>query len=93
MVIVNLTDLGPVPHCWATREELAEIYAAAEAIMADTAEADLDAILDSWTTTLTWRSLEAQPVDEAWYTRALLVVALRGIRGESPPKFHWINDV
>jgi hypothetical protein len=40
---------------------------------------------------LTWRSLEAQPVDDAWYSRALLLTCLRGLRGEIAPNFYYFS--
>lgn len=92
MVIVNLTELGPVAPRWVNRAELATTLEAAEEIMADVPAAELAAILTEWELGLTWRSLEATPVDDAWYHRALLVTCLRGLRGEIQPSFYWITD-
>jgi hypothetical protein len=91
MVIVNLTQIGPVPHRFVTQEELAIIREAAEEIIGDTPETELDEILAEWETGLTWRSLEAQPVDDAWYSRALLLTCLRGLRGEIAPNFYYFS--
>ena len=93
MVIVNLQQIGPVPHRFVSREELATILEAAEEIIRDTPWDELTPILGDWETGLTWRSLEAQPVDEAWYTRALLLTCLRGLRGEMAPQFYWLNKL
>jgi hypothetical protein len=93
MVVVNLQQIGPVPHRSVSREELAAVLEAAEEIQADTPWAELTPILADWETGLTWRSLEAQPVDEAWYTRALLLTCLRGLRGEMAPQFYWLNKL
>lgn len=91
MVVVNLQQIGPVPHRFVSREDLACVLEAAEAIQADTPWAELTQILSEWETGLTWRSLEPTPVDEAWYTRALLVLCLRGLRGEMAPDFYYLG--
>ena len=85
--MIDFAQIGPVPPYLSSHADLLEVLSAAEQIMATTAESDLDDILDSWETGLTWRSLAAEPVDSAWYVRALLVICLRGLRGESAPKF------
>lgn len=89
MVVVNLQHVGPVPHRFVVKEELGIVLEAAEQILADTPESELDEILAEWETGLTWRALEAAPVDDAWYHRALLVTCLRGLRGEIQPQFYW----
>jgi hypothetical protein len=86
MFMINLCDLGPVPPFLATPADLQHIYAAAEEIYSTTGDEELGRILDSWEQGLTWRSLDAEPVGDAWYCRALLVTCLRGLRGESAPK-------
>jgi hypothetical protein len=86
MFVINLTDIGPVAPFLATPADLQHIHAAAEEIYATTGEEELTQVLDSWETGLTWRSLDGTTVDDAWYCRALLVVCLRGLRGESAPK-------
>ena len=91
MVVVNLQQIGPVAPRFVSRAELAVIHESATEIIADTPESDLDEILNEWETGLTWRSLEARPVDDAWYTRALLVICLRGLRGEISPQFYWLS--
>lgn len=93
MVVVNLNQIGPVPHRFVSREDLAAILQACEEIMADTPEGELAQILCDWETGLTWRALEAAPVDDAWYCRALLVLCLRGLRGEMRPQFYWFSDL
>ena len=91
MVVVNLQQIGPVPHRFVTQAELATVLESAEEIIADTPESDLDEILAEWETGLAWRSLEAQPVDDAWYSRALLLTCLRGLRGEIAPQFYYFS--
>jgi hypothetical protein len=53
MVVVNLQQIGPVPHRMVATEDLATILAAAEEIITDTAEAELTQILADWETGLT----------------------------------------
>lgn len=91
MVVVNLQQIGPVPHRFVTRDELQVIHEAAAEIIADTPESELDEILCDWETGLTWRALERTPVDEAWYHRALLLTCLRGLRGEIAPQFYYFG--
>ena len=91
MVVVNLQQIGPVPHRMVATEDLVTILAAAEEIYTDTAEEELTQILADWETGLTWRSLETAPVEDAWYTRALLVTCLRGLRGETAPVFYYLG--
>jgi len=91
MVVVNLQQIGPVPHRFVSGAELATVLEAAEEIIQDTPWDELATILCEWETGLTWRSLEPAPVDEAWYTRALLVLCLRGLRGEMAPDFYYLG--
>lgn len=85
--MIDFAQIGPVPPYLSSHADLREVLTAAEQIMATTTESDLDEILDQWEMGLTWRSLEAEPVDSAWYVRALLVTCLRGLRGETAPKY------
>ena len=91
MVVVNLQQIGPVPHRFVGREELGSILQAAEEIMQDTPWDELTPILAEWEIGLTWRSLESRAVDEAWYIRALLLTCLRGLRGEMAPDFYYLG--
>ena len=90
MIVVNLQQIGPVPHKFCEPEELAVVYTIAQEIMADTPDDVLTEILTEWETALTWRSFEAEPVGEEWYYRALLLTCCRGLRGEMRPVFYSI---
>ena len=90
MIVVNLQQIGPVPHKFCSPEELAVVLAVAEEIMADTDPDTLRDILVEWETALTWDSLTGRPVTEEWYYRALLVTCCRGLRGEITPQFYTI---
>lgn len=91
MIVVNLQQIGPVPHKFCSREELAVVLSTAEEIMADTDAEVLEEILAEWETALTWASLEPGGVTEEWYYRALLVTCCRGLRGEMTPQFYTID--
>jgi hypothetical protein len=90
MIVVNLQQIGPVPHKFCEPAELAVVLATAEEILADTEPDILAEILAEWETALTWASLEPAPVSEEWYYRALLLTCCRGLRGEMTPQFYTI---
>jgi hypothetical protein len=90
MIVVNLQQLGLVPHKTCSPEELAVVYDIAQDIMATTETDVLAEILIEWETALIWRSLEAGPVGEEWYYRALLLTCIRGLQGEIAPDFYTI---
>ena len=90
MIVVNLQQIGFVPHRFCNTEELAVVLQIAEDIMATTDQDQLDQILMEWETALIWRSLETAPVDDEWYYRALLLTCCRGLRGEMAPDFYTI---
>ena len=91
MIVVNLQQIGPVPHKFCSREELAVVLATAEEIQRDTDPDTLTEILVEWETALTWDSIAAGAVGEEWYYRALLVTCLRGLRGEMRPEFYTVT--
>jgi hypothetical protein len=90
MIVVNLQQLGPVPHRFCSAEELACVLETAEEILSGTATDTMTEILTEWETALTWDSISAEPVTEEWYYRALLVTCIRGLRGEMRPNFYTI---
>lgn len=90
MIVVNLQQIGPVPPKFCEPEELAVVLGVAEEIMADTEYDVLTQILAEWETALCWASMDAEPVNEEWYYRALLVTCIRGLRGEMRPVFYTI---
>jgi hypothetical protein len=90
MIVVNLQQIGFVPHKFCDAEELAVVLHIAEEIMAATDADRLNEILIEWETALIWRSLDLAPVDDEWYYRALLLTCCRGLRGEIAPVFYTI---
>jgi hypothetical protein len=90
MIVVNLQQLGPVPHRFCSAEELRCVMETAEEIMDQTETDVMTEILADWETALTWDSLTHKPVTEEWYYRALLVTCIRGLRGEMRPNFYTI---
>ena len=59
MIVINLQQIGFVPHRFCEPAELTVVLQIAEEIMADTEPDQLDQILTEWETALIWRSLEA----------------------------------
>jgi hypothetical protein len=90
MVIVNLQQIGLVPHRFCSSEELAAVLTTAEEIMAATETDVLAEILVEWETALIWRSLDREPVNDEWYYRALLLTCIRGLQGDIRPDFYTI---
>jgi len=91
MIVVNLQQIGPVPHRVVDTEVLRDVLATALEIEADTDYDTLTEILAEWETALAWRSFESEPVDDSWYLRALLLTCLRGLRGEMRPQIYTIR--
>ena len=91
MIVVNLQQIGPVPHKFCSVEELGCVLETGEEIMATTPADVLEEILIEWETALTWDSITAGAVSEEWYYRALLVTCIRGLRGEMRPHFWTVT--
>lgn len=91
MIVVNLQQIGPVPHRFCSLGELTAVLDTAQQIIHETDYTVLTEILMEWETALTWDSLDPQPVGEEWYYRALLVTCCRGLRGEMRPQFYTID--
>lgn len=90
MIVVNLQQIGPVPHKFCSTEELGCVLETAEEIIATTPPDVLEEILVEWETALTWDSITAGAVSEEWYYRALLLTCIRGLRGEMRPVFYTL---
>jgi len=90
MIVVNLQQIGPCMPRFCEPAELAVVLAVAEEIMSDTEYDVLTQILNEWEAALCWASMDAEPVTEEWYYRALLVTCIRGLRGEMRPVFYTI---
>ena len=90
MIVVNLQQIGPVPHRFCSAEELACVLETSQEIMATTPPDVLEEILAEWEIGLTWDSISTEPVSEEWYYRALLVTCIRGLRGEMRPVFYTL---
>ena len=91
VIIVNLQQIGPVPHRFCSREELAVVLETAEEIMATTDTETLTEILEEWEIALCWTSLEPGTLTDEWYYRALLLTCIRGLRGEMRPVFYTVT--
>lgn len=91
MIVVNLQQIGPVPHKFFSRQELREVLEVACNVMNDTDREVMDQILTEWEIALTWVALDDVPITDEWYYRALLVTCIRGLRGEMMPQFYTIT--
>jgi len=90
MVIVNFQDLGPVLPYAPSRQELHEVLSGCHDLLQEYTWRELDAVIGDWELALTWASLDDH-VNSEWYSRALVCVCLRGLRGEILPKFTVIS--
>ena len=92
MVIIGFasiaTDIAPRMF---SSFELGLILRGAEQCLEDYSTEAVDAMLVDWETTLLWSLLHGEPQTAEWYMRALLIVCMRGLRGEIRPDFTWIN--
>jgi len=92
MVIVNFTSLAAtIPPGLFDRQELQDILAVAEALIANHTADFIEAAIVDWEIALLWTVQREEPRDQAWYQRALLLICLRGLRGEIRPDFTWIS--
>lgn len=83
MLFIDLTDIAPVPPYLTSGDDLAQVLAAAEDILATTPAQDLREIMADWHMALSWT---ANAADEAWYVRALLLTCVVGLLGDRAPK-------
>ena len=82
MIIVNFSEIADVPPQNVHGEVLRTILHDAQELI-DTVDHDaLTETLVDWQTDLFMDSLNP---DDDWYTRALVCIALRGLRGEIRP--------
>jgi hypothetical protein len=88
MLLIDFSDFGIHEPTPVDRLELAAIQAGAEGILATYSDEAIELLLDQWELGLNYRALEREPVDEEWYTRALLCIALQGYLGIRAPRFH-----
>jgi hypothetical protein len=89
MILMDFKEFGPVAARMIDKYELRKIYEGALAIMETYTETAVEEMLADWDMTLTWRSISEETVDDEWYSRALLSICLRGLRGERKPE--WIE--
>ena len=85
MIIVDFHEYGPVAPRTIDPHELREIYRGCRAMMAEFEPDHIQELLEDWEIALAWSSTDGAPVAADWYTRALVVMCLRGLRGERAP--------
>ena len=91
MVLLDFREYGCAAPRLMDTYELAIIYTAAQEIYQEFSDAAVEAMLEDWEIGLTWISTDSA-WDSDWYTRAALVVALRGLRGDRKPTWIHIRD-
>jgi hypothetical protein len=92
VIIVNFSDIAPVPPATVYAEELREILRGCNEMLIDYTEDELTQCLNDWETALCYMTLAHEAQTPDWYTRALVCICLRGLRGEVMPKFSVINE-
>lgn len=93
MIFVDFSDYGLEDSMPIDPEELRLINQGAHRMFAEYTEHSLRELVDQWEVALMWRAIESEPVDDEWFTRALLCIAIMGYLGERRPKFFDINDL
>ena len=86
---MDFKEFGPVQARMVDKYELRSIYKGACVILDTYSPEAVEQLLQDWDMALTWASLAEEAVDDDWYTRALLCVCLRGLRGDRKPE--WID--
>jgi hypothetical protein len=91
MIIVDFSEyLTDNEHSWfpVEPEELRAVGAGAQRMIERYTDATCELMLVGWEIELMRRARDMQDaVDEDWFVRALLCIALRGYRGDSAPRF------
>lgn len=94
MMFVDFSDYG-VDDYWypVDQDELLAVGAGAQRMIEQYREATCELMLTSWEIGLRNRARELEGfVDDDWFIRALLCIALRGYRGDSAPRFHDVRN-
>lgn len=94
-MFVDFSDYG-VDDYWypVDRDELLAVGAGACRMLERYNPSTCEVMLTSWELGLINRAQELEGcVDDDWFIRALLCIALRGYRGDSAPRFHAHADI
>jgi hypothetical protein len=90
MIFVDFSDYG-MDDFWypVDPDELCAIGSGA-ARMIERYQPDVcELMLTDWEIDLLWRVRETEGcVEDEWFTRALLCIAIRGLRGDTAPRFY-----
>jgi hypothetical protein len=92
MVLINFAKFGPVPPRLVLKPELRAIYTGAQNLLADYSWEEVEHFIKDWEIALMWTSRSEQDVTDEWYTRALIIMCLRGLMGQIRPEFTWFTD-
>ena len=72
--------------------ELKELLRGAEEMLEEFEPEVIDEMLQDWEIGLHWTSVTSARLDPEWYTRAALIMAIRGLRGERKPNGIFFPD-
>ena len=75
----------PVP---VDSEELEAIWYGARTMLANTRAESLRKLIEHWELALNYTALTDSVIEDEWYTRALLCIALSGSLGDRAPRFY-----
>ena len=93
MTFVDFTDYGIENSLPIDCTELIAIKSGADYIYQEFPDSHIDQLLDQWETALRYHALGPDALTDDWFTRALLCIALRGMRGQRRPKFFCLQDL
>ena len=87
MTLVDFSDFGlhdPVP---VDQEELQAIWWGAKTMLNQNTAAELRDITERWELCLNYSALKHEPLEDEWFGRALLCMAIMGLLGDRAPRF------
>jgi len=93
MTFVDFTDYGIENSLPIDCTELIAIKSGADYIYQEFSAQHIDQLVDQWETALRYHALGPDALTDDWFTRALLCIALRGMRGQRRPKFFCLQDL
>lgn len=89
MIIVSFNDIAPVAPQNVDKSILAAVLYGCNKLLDEATYDEITQSLTDWETDLFMNSLAP---DDDWYTRALVCICLRGLRGELRPNILNISE-
>jgi len=88
VIIVNFSTLANVPPQNVHKDVLAAVLYGCNKLLDESTYDELSDSLRDWE----YELFSSEMVDDDWYTRALVCMCLRGLRGESRPNILNISE-